>query len=59
MGDIKCITLGDYGRIDNLDDDTFGFHPMNPVAFNIKNHVLKFQVGTLIPNLKAINLQSL
>lgn len=26
---------------DNLDDEAFGFQPMNPKTFNIKNHILK------------------
>jgi len=32
--------LGDYGRLDNLDEITLGFQPANPVVFDIKNSVL-------------------
>ncbi|KEH15837.1 hypothetical protein MTR_0503s0010 [Medicago truncatula] len=34
------ITLGDYGRLDNLDEVLLGFQPANFVVFNIKNNVM-------------------
>jgi len=37
----KFETLGDYGRLDNLDEVPFRFQLMNPITFNIKNHILK------------------
>lgn len=40
MGDHPCITLGGYGRLDNLDEISLGFLPANPVVFDIKNSVL-------------------
>jgi len=40
MGEKHCITLGDYGRLDNLDEVSLGFQPANPVVFDIKNSVM-------------------
>jgi len=41
MGDHQRITLGDYGRLDNLDEIFLGFQPANPIIFDInKNRVL-------------------
>jgi len=40
MGDHPHITLGDYGRLDNLDEISLGFEPANPIVFDIKNNVL-------------------
>jgi len=41
MGDENpCITLGDWGRVDNLDEVSLGFHPVNPVVFDLKNNVI-------------------
>jgi len=37
---MERITLGDYGRLDNLDEVAQGFQPANPVFFDIKNSVL-------------------
>jgi len=37
MGDHPRITLGDYGRLDNIEEVSLGFQPANPVVFNIKN----------------------
>jgi len=35
-----CITVGDYGRHDNLDIVSLGFQQVNPVVFDIKNGVV-------------------
>jgi len=40
MGDERRITLGDYGRLDNFEEVSFGFQPANPVVFDIKNNVM-------------------
>ena len=40
MGDELRITLGDYERLDNLDEVSLGFQPSNPVVFDIKNSVM-------------------
>jgi len=40
MGDKRRITLGDYERLDNLDDVSLGFQPANPTVFDIKNSVM-------------------
>jgi len=34
------LTLGDYRRLDNLDEISLGFQPANLVVFDIKNSVL-------------------
>jgi len=39
MGEEHRITLGDYRRLDNLDEVSLGFQPANPVVFDIKNSV--------------------
>jgi len=40
MGEERHINLGDYGRLDNLDEVSLGFQPANPVVFYIKNIVM-------------------
>jgi len=41
MGDENPrITLGDYGRLDNLDEVSLRIQPANPVVFDIKNNVV-------------------
>jgi len=40
MGDEHCITIGDYGRLDNLEEVSLRFQPANPVVFDIKNIVM-------------------
>jgi hypothetical protein len=40
MRDERRITLGDYGRLDNLDEVSLGFQPANLVVFDIKNSVM-------------------
>jgi len=40
MGEEHRITLGNYGRLDNLNEVSLGFQPANPVVFDIKNNVL-------------------
>jgi hypothetical protein len=41
MGDENPrITLGDYERVDNLDEVSLGFQPTNSVVFDIKNNVM-------------------
>jgi len=40
MGEERRITLGYYGRLDNLDEVSLGFQPAKPVVFDIKNNVL-------------------
>lgn len=37
---MKHITLGDYGRLNDIDEVTQGFQPENLVLFDIKNEVL-------------------
>ncbi|KEH30976.1 transmembrane protein, putative [Medicago truncatula] len=37
---MERVTLGDYERLNNLDEVAQGFQPANPVFFNIKNLVL-------------------
>jgi len=39
-GDQPRITLGEYGRLDNLEEISLGFQPVNPVVFDIKTNVL-------------------
>jgi hypothetical protein len=40
MGDIERITLGDYRRLNNIDEVTQRFQPVNPILFNIKHSVI-------------------
>jgi len=40
MREYRRITLGYYGRLDNLDEVSLGFQPANPVVFDIKNIVM-------------------
>ena len=40
MGEEYRITLGDYGRLDNMDEVSLGFQPAKPVVFDIKNSVM-------------------
>ena len=40
MGEERRITLGDYWRLNNLDEVSFGFQPTNLVVFDIKNNVM-------------------
>ena len=40
MGDIEHITLGDYGRLKNIDEVTQRFQPVNPYLFDIKHSVI-------------------
>jgi len=40
MGEEIRITLGYYGRLDNLDEVSLGFQTANPVVFAIKNSVM-------------------
>jgi hypothetical protein len=40
MGDERPITLGYYGRLDNLDEVSLGFQPANLVVFDIKYSVM-------------------
>jgi len=40
LGDERRITLGDYGRLDNLDELSLCLHPTNPVVFDVKNSVM-------------------
>jgi len=40
IGDMECITLGDYGRLDNIDEVAQGFQLVNPLHFDIKYPVL-------------------
>lgn len=40
MGDMEHITLGDFGRLDDIDEVSQGFQPENLVLFDIKNEVL-------------------
>lgn len=37
---MACVTLEDYGRLDNLDEVAQGFQPANLVFFDIRNPVL-------------------
>jgi len=37
---MEHITLGNYGRLDNIDEVAQGFQPTNLVFFDIKNSVL-------------------
>jgi len=39
MGNERHITLGDYGRLDNLDEISLGFQTANSMVFDIKNSV--------------------
>jgi len=40
IGDMECITLGDYGRLNNIDEVAQGFQLVNPLHFDIKYSVL-------------------
>ena len=40
MRDERRITLGYYGRLDNLDEISLDFQPANLVVFDIKNNVM-------------------
>lgn len=37
MGEPERITLWNYKRLDNIDEVTQGFQPVNPVHFDIKH----------------------
>ena len=40
MGEEHRVTLGDYGRLGNLEEVSLGFQPANPLVFDIKNIVM-------------------